>query len=188
MPKSSSLPVIREETIINRIFIVRGQKIMIDRDLAEMYGVETRTLKQAVRRNLNRFPEDFMFEMTGTEFENWRSQIVISKQDRKGLRYAPFCFTEQGVTMLSCILNSEKAIAVNIQIVRVFSRMREMLLTHKDIFVKLEQIEKKLLQHDHQIQKHGEDIQAVFEAIKALLAPPAETRSRIGFRRSEELE
>src|SRR6185437_16885732 len=137
-----------EESIISKIYLVRGRKVMLDRDLAELYGVETKVLKQAVRRNINRFPSDFMFEMTTEELEDWRSQFVTSKEDRQGLRYAPFCFTEQGVTMLSCVLNSERAIAVNIQIMRIYTRIREMLLTHKDILLKLEQLEKKVTGHD----------------------------------------
>ena len=137
-----------EESIISKIYLVRGRKVMLDRDLAELYGVETKVLKQAVRRNINRFPSDFMFEMTTEELEDWRSQFVTSKEDRRGLRYAPFCFTEQGVTMLSCVLNSERAIAVNIQIMRIYTRIREMLLTHKDILLKLEQLEKKVTGHD----------------------------------------
>ena len=137
-----------EESIISKIYLVRGRKVMLDRDLAELYGVETKVLKQAVRRNINRFPSDFMFEMTTEELEDWRSQFVTSKEDRQGLRYAPFCFTEQGVTMLSCVLNSERAIAVNIQIMRIYTKIREMLLTHKDILLKLEQLEKKVTGHD----------------------------------------
>ena len=93
-----------DEVVMTKIFIVRGQKVMIDRDLAELYGVETRVLKQAVRRNITRFPDDFMFEMTAEELSNWRSQFVTSISDKRGLRHAPFCFTEQGVTMLSCVL------------------------------------------------------------------------------------
>ncbi|GGB22951.1 ORF6N domain-containing protein [Puia dinghuensis] len=175
-----------EETIISKIYLIRGQKVMLDRDLAELYGVETKALKQAVRRNMNRFPPDFMFDMTVKELENWRSQNVTSKEDRQGLRYVPFCFTEQGVTMLSCILNSDRAIAVNILVIRVFTRMREMLMTHKDIFVKLEQIEKTLLKQDIRMNKHEEDIQMIFEAIKELFDPPVEPRPRIGFRRAGE--
>lgn len=151
MAKSNQSILFAEEAIINKIYLVRQQKVMIDRDLADLYGVETKVLKQAVRRNINRFPSDFLFEMNKTEFEDWRSQNVTSKEDRQGLRYAPFCFTEQGVTMLSCVLNSERAIAVNIQIIRVFTKMREMLLTHKDILLKLEQIEKKIAGHDEDI-------------------------------------
>lgn len=144
MPASKNISVVSDELIINKIYLVRGQKIMIDRDLAELYGVETKRLKEAVRRNKARFPEDFMFEMNEEEFENWRSHFASSKKDRQGLRYAPFCFTEQGVTMLSCILNSERAISVNIRLIRIFARMREVLLAHKDILLKLEQLERKI--------------------------------------------
>ena len=108
--------VLAEEAIISKIYLIRGQKVMIDRDLAGLYGVETKRLKEAVRRNASRFPSDFMFEMNKEEFEDWRTQNATSKEDKQGLRYAPFCFTEQGVTMLSCVLSRERAIAVNIQI------------------------------------------------------------------------
>jgi phage regulator Rha-like protein len=179
MAKSIKSIVVAEGIIISKIYLVRGQKVMIDRDLAELYGVETKVLKQAVRRNMNRFPPDFLFEMNKKELEDWRSQNVTSKEDRQGLRYAPFCFTEQGVTMLSCVLSSERAIAVNIQVIRVFTKMREMLLTHKDILLKLEQIERKVGGHD-------EDIQLIFKYLKQLLTPPQEPRPRIGFRRPDE--
>lgn len=176
-----------EEAIINKIYLIRGQKVMIDRDLAELYGVETRTLKQAVRRNITRFPPDFMFEMNPQELENWRTQFATSNSAKQGLRYAPFCFTEQGVTMLSCILNTEKAIAVNIRIIRVFTQMREMLLNHKDILVKIEQIEKQLLKQDTRMDDHEADIQAIFQVLKKLVeAPPETPRPRIGFRRPGE--
>jgi hypothetical protein len=181
MEKSKKAIAVPDEVIVNKIYFIRGQKVMIDRDLAELYGVETRSLKQAVRRNFKRFPKDFMFEMTGPEFENWRSQNVISKKDHQGLRYAPFCFTEQGVTMLSCILNSERAIAVNIRVIRIFTRLREMLLTHKDILLKLEQLERQVVQN-------SEDIQMIFTALKELVNQPAEPRPRIGFRRKDEKE
>jgi hypothetical protein len=177
---------VAEEAIISKIYLIRGQKVMLDRDLAELYGVETKALKQAVRRNINRFPSDFMFEMTQQELEDWRSQFVTSKEDRLGLRYAPFCFTEQGVTMLSCVLNSERAIAVNILVIRVFTKMREMLLTHKDILVKIEQIEKTLLQQDTRMNKYEDDIQMIFEALRELINPPVKPRPRVGFRRKDE--
>jgi hypothetical protein len=125
---------------------------MIDRDLAELYGVETRVLKQAVRRNIERFPEDFMFEMNKEEFDQWREENITASEDKHGLRYAPFCFTEQGVTMLSCVLNSKRAIQVNIQVIRIFTRLREMVLTHKDILLKLEQLERKVWQQDGDIK------------------------------------
>ncbi len=172
--------LLAEEAIMNMIYIVRGHRVMLDRDLAVLYGVETKVLKQAVRRNLIRFPKDFMFEMTKKEFENWRSQIVTSNSgDIMGLRYSPYCFTEQGLTMLSCILTSERAVAVNIQIIRAFHKMREMITTHKDILLKLEQLEKRVTDHD-------EDLKLIFSAIKQLLHPPPRQRTRIGFRRSGE--
>jgi len=179
---------IAEEAIVSKIYLIRGQKVMLDRDLAELYDVETKVLKQAVRRNINRFPTDFMFEMTPIELEDWRSQFVTSREDRQGLRYAPFCFTEQGVTMLSCVLNSDRAIAVNILVIRIFTRMREMLITNKDVLLKLEQIENTLLQQDTRISKHEEEIQVILKALKELLNPPAEPRLRIGFRRSGEVD
>jgi len=179
MAKLTKPMAVADEVIMNKIYLVRGQKVMIDRDLAELYGVETKRLKEAVRRNITRFPPDFLFEMDKEEFENWRTQNATSKEDKQGLRYAPFCFTEQGVTMLSCVLNSERAIAVNIQIIRIFTRIREMLLTHKDILLQLEKIERKLGQHD-------EDIQLIFDYLKQLLNPPQEPRPRVGFRRKDE--
>ena len=123
------------DVIQNKIFEIRGQKVMLDFDLAALYEVETKVFNQAVKRNIKRFPADFMFEMSREELENWRSQFVTSNSDKMGLRYSPFCFTEQGVAMLSSVLNSETAIRVNIQIIRVFTKMRELLSTHKDILL-----------------------------------------------------
>jgi phage regulator Rha-like protein len=182
MTKTKSLRggVLSNESIISKIYLIRNQKVMLDRDLAELYGVETKVLKQAVRRNANRFPKDFMFGMNKKEFENWRSQIVTSNSgDLMGLRHAPFCFTEQGVTMLACILNSERAISVNIQIIRIFTRMREMISTHKDILLKLKQLEKKVADHD-------ENMQLIFSTLKQMLNPPQSPGPRIGFRRNSE--
>ena len=122
MKKPVFLSTIPEETFISKIYVIRGQKVMIDRDLATLYGLKTKVLKQSVKRNIDRFPEDFMFGMSNTEFQNWRSQFVTSNSERMGLRYAPFCFTEQGVTMLSCVLNSKQAIETNIRIIRVFTK------------------------------------------------------------------
>jgi hypothetical protein len=170
---------VAEEKIISKIYLIRGKKVMLDRDLAALYGVETRALNQAVRRNTKRFPSDFMFRLTEKEMNNWKSQIVTSNKEIKGLRKLPLVFTEQGVAMLSSILNSEKAIAVNIQIIRIFSRIRELLLTHKDILLKLEQLEKRVSSHD-------ENIQLIFKYLKQLLSPPQTPRPRIGFRRSGE--
>jgi ORF6N domain-containing protein len=182
--------MVAEEVIVNKIYLIRGQKVMIDRDLAELYGVETKRLKEAVRRNISRFPADFMFEMSKEEFENWRTHFASSNSDdRMGLRYAPFCFSEQGVTMLSCVLNTERAIAVNIRIIRVFTRMREMLSTHKDILVKIEQIEKELFKQGVRMDEHEGDIQAIFQVLKKLVeAPPEQPRPRVGFRRADEVD
>lgn len=144
--------------------------------MANLYGVQTKVLKQAVKRNINRFPEDFMFEMSKIEIVDWRSQFVTSNaSDKMGLRYSPFCFTEQGVAMLSSVLKSPQAIEVNIQIIRIFTRMRAMVLNHKEILQKLEQIEKKSL-------KNSDDIILIFKYIKKLLNPnhPVK-RKRIGY-------
>jgi phage regulator Rha-like protein len=174
--------ILPEDAIINRIYLIRGKKVMIDRDLASLYGVETKRLKEAVRRNINRFPEDFMFEMTKDEFENWRSQFASSNSEKMGLRYAPFCFTEQGVSMLSSVLNSETAIEINIQIIRIFTRMREFLANHSELFLKMEQFEKTLLKQREINNKHDEDIEIIFEALKRLLKTDPEPRKRIGFK------
>ena len=143
--------MIPEEVIINKIYLIRGQKVMLDRDLAELYGVETRVLNQAVRRNEKRFPGDFMFQLSKEEMDDWKSQIVISNSEKMGLRKPPLVFTEQGVAMLSSVLNSDRAIMVNIQIIRVFTKIRRLLETHSEILRKLEQIEKKEIEHDQQI-------------------------------------
>jgi hypothetical protein len=125
---------------------------MLDRDLATLYGIETRVLKQAVKRNISRFPEDFMFELTKSEFENWRSQFVISNSDKMGLRYLPMAFTEHGVLMLSTVLKSDKAIQVNIQIMRIFAKVRQMLLDTTELKIDILQIQKKLENHDKNIE------------------------------------
>jgi hypothetical protein len=126
--------VIPDELIMSKIFLIRDKKVMLDNDLSELYEVETKQLKRSVRRNIKRFPEDFMFELTVKEFTNLRSQFGTSNWG--GVRYVPMAFTEQGVAMLSSVLNSERAIAVNIQIIRLFTKMRELLSTHKDILQK----------------------------------------------------
>lgn len=187
MAKSTKALVLSDEVIMNKIYIIRGQKVMIDRDLAQLYGVETKQLKRQVRRNIDRFPEDFMFEMTKNEFEEWRSQIGTSNSsDKMGLRYAPYVFTESGVAMLSSVLNSQTAIEVNIRIIRVFSKMREMLSTHKDILLKLEQLEKNMVKQEGSMKKYEDDIRMIFEVLKELLSPPQKPRQKIGFKRSNE--
>jgi cell shape-determining protein MreC len=167
-----------DETIINKIYIIREKKVMIDRDLAELYGVDTRVLNQSVKRNLKRFPDDFMFQLTDEEFRNLRSQIVTSSWG--GSRFRPMVFTEQGVAMLSSVLNSERAIFVNIQIIRVFTRMRAMIESHKEILRKLEMLEKKDIELD-------EKVTLIFEYLKELEQSKQEEtdlkqRKRIGFK------
>lgn len=172
---------IPDEVILNKIFLIRGQKVMIDRDLSELYGIETKVLKQAVRRNIERFPDDFMFEMTVNEFHDWRSQFVTSKSDMMGLRYSPYCFTEQGVTMLSCVLNSKKAVEINIRIIRVFIKMREMLIENLSLRMEIETIKKKLESQD-------KSIDLVFSYLDELMEkhenPPQ--RQLIGFKINKE--
>jgi len=148
-----------------------------------LYDVETKRLKEAVRRNISRFPEDFMFELTQEEFQQWRTQFLQSDADKMGLRHPPFAFTEHGVLMLASVLNSERAVQVNIQIVRIFTRMREMLLAHKDIIEKLSRIERKLADHDDKIL-------LIFEYLKQLEQDKQQqedqaNRRRIGFKRNE---
>jgi hypothetical protein len=179
MSETENKIMIPEEVIMSKIYFIRGEKVMLDRDLAELYGVETKYLKRQVRRNIVRFPDDFMFELTEQEFKEWRSQFVTSKEDKIGLRYSPMAFTEDGVAQLSTVLNSERAITVNLQIIRLFSKMRKMLLTHKDILLKLEQLEKQVVQN-------SEEIQMIFSAMKQLLYPPQEPRKQIGFKKSTE--
>jgi len=179
MAKADKELMIPDETVMNKIYLIRGQKVMLDRDLAELYGVETKVLNQAVKRNAARFPQDFMFQLTQGEFENLKSQFVTSSWG--GIRKLPYGFTEQGVSMLSGVLNSETAIRVHIQIIRVFAKMRKLLLTHKDILLQLEKMEKKLTGHD-------EDIALIFEYLKKLLNPPQTPRNKVGFRRKDEKE
>ena len=149
------------ERIQNVIYLIRGQKVMLDRDLAALYEVPTKVLKQAVKRHADRFPDDFMFVLERKEFMNWRSQFVTSNADRIGLRHAPMAFTEQGVAMLSSALNSSRAIQVNIAVMRAFVQLRAILSTHADLARKLEELEKK---YDTQFR-------AVFDAIRQLMTP-----------------
>lgn len=177
MPKSEKIHIITDELVMNKIYIIRGQKVMLDFELAKLYQVETKQLKRQVNRNSERFPDDFMFQLNKGEYENLRCQIGTSSWG--GARYLPMAFTEQGVAMLSSVLNSPTAINVNVQIIRVFTRMRALLLTQKDILLQLEKIEKKLGGHDEQIV-------LIFDYLKKLLTPLQPPRTRIGFRRKEE--
>ena len=153
------------------IFFIRGQRVMLDSHLARLYGVPTKRLKEQVRRNIARFPADFMFELNESELHILRSQFAASSITWGGSRYRPFVFTEQGVAMLSTVLNSERAIHVNIEIMRAFVKLREILSTHKDLAAKLEQLEKK---YDSQFK-------VVFDAIRQLMKPPTPPTRRIGF-------
>lgn len=178
MAKKQTETVITQEAIINKIYSIRGRKVMLDRDLAELYQVETKQLKRQVRRNIERFPEDFMFEITKEEFDNLRSQIGTSNWG--GTRYLPMVFTEQGVSMLSSVLNSDVAIKVNIQIIRTFTKMREMLLTNKDILMELENIKQKL-------GSNSNDIELIFNYLKQFEQAKQQeleyqSREKIGFK------
>lgn len=177
MPNENTPALIPEERIITKIYFLRNQKVMLDRDLAELYGVETKRLKESVKRNLFRFPEDFMFELTKEEFENWRTQFATSNSDRMGLRYAPMAFTEHGVLMLSSVLNSKQAISVNIQIMKIFTRVREMLADTLGIKLEIEEIKKKL-------QNQDKNIELVFSYLDELITKQEDPipRKRIGFK------
>ncbi|MBA4239227.1 MAG: DNA-binding protein [Sphingobacteriaceae bacterium] len=164
---------------MNKIYVIRNQKVMLDRDLAELYGVETKRLKEAVKRNLGRFPEDFMFELTEVELNNWRTQFATSNSDKKGLRYLPFAFTEQGVAMLSSVLNSEKAISVNIQIIRIFTRIRQMLSDNTELRLGIEELRKKT-------ENNTKNIEVVFQYLDELLDKKNEKpRTQIGYKTSK---
>jgi len=166
MTLKSLIPV---EIIENRIYLIREHKVILDIHLADLYGVETKLLKRAVKRNIDRFPDDFMIELSKEEFENLRCQIGTSSWG--GIRYKPYAFTEQGVAMLSSVLRSKRAIQVNIEIMRTFVKLRKLLLTHKDLARKLNELENK---YDHQFK-------VVFDAIKELMIPPEKEKRRIGF-------
>jgi hypothetical protein len=184
MAKKELQALVLEQKILNRIYVVRNEKVMLDRDLAELYGVETKRLKETVKRNLERFPKDFMFEMTATEFTKWKESTALSAADKQGLRYAPFCFTEQGVTMLSCILNSKTAIEVNLRVIRVFVKMREYALTHKEILMQLAKLEKEVSSNNKNTERNSKDIENIFMVLKELLEKESKPtpRNKIGFK------
>jgi len=160
--------IVSVELITSKIYFIRGVKVILDRDLAALYDVETRILKQAVRRNIQRFPEDFMFELSKEEFAHWRSQIVISNGDKMGLRYSPMAFTEQGVAMLSSVLNSDRAIQMNIQIMRTFTKLRHMISANEDLKRGLDELRKLT----------DERFQIVFETLDQLLAKEIKPASK----------
>ena len=170
MPKKSLIP---SESVVNKILVIRKQKVILDRDLAMMYGVETRALKQAVKRNIKRFPTDFMFTLSKKEIEKMVSQNVIPSKSYFG-GANPMAFSEQGVAMLSTVLNSERAIEVNILIMRAFVKLREIISTHKKVEEKLKEFENKLKKHDDQIVQ-------IIQVINQLITPPASPKKKIGF-------
>jgi hypothetical protein len=163
------------EIIERKIYMIRGHKVLLDSDLATLYGVEVKQLKRQVRRNIHRFPEDFMFQLQKEEYESLRSHFGALKRGGHA-KYFPYAFTEQGVAMLSSVLNSDQAIDVNIQIMRAFVKLREMLSSHKDLARKLAEMEKK---YDTQFK-------VVFDAIRQLMSPSVPKKSKIGFRREKD--
>jgi hypothetical protein len=174
MPRRSASATFLAEQIGQVILVLRRHRVLLDEDLAELYGVETRALVQAVKRNLSRFPSDFLFQLTAAEWAALKSQSVISNTRRGGRRYAPYAFTELGVAMLSSVLNSERAIAVNIEIMRAFVRIRELLASDKALALKFKQLEHKLATHDQAIA-------GILTAIRELMNPSAPKRRGIGF-------
>ena len=165
--------VVPLKNLMNKIIFLRGQKVMLDRDLAKLYSVETKVLNQAVARNPERFPEDFMYQLTNKEFTILKSQFVTSSWG--GRRYPPYAFTEQGIAMLSSVLHSERAINVNIAIMRAFVKLRELLLTNKEMNQKLQKIE----------AKYDKQFRVVFEVLQQLMETPAKPRKEIGFKRKK---
>ena len=166
--------VIPEEIIANKIFLIRDKKVMLDSDLAELYQVETKRLNEQIKRNISRFPEDFMFQLTKEEWTNLKSQFATSSWG--GRRSNPYVFTEHGVLMLSSVLNSDRAIAVNIKIMRVYTKIKEMLLTHKDLLLKMEEIEKKVSDQDEQIM-------TIFKYVKKFVMEESMPKQKIGYKK-----
>jgi hypothetical protein len=168
-----STVTIPDELVMNKIYFIREQKVMLDEDLAELYGIETKRLNEQVKRNIERFPGDFMFQLDEIEFIDLKSQNATSSWG--GRRKLPFAFTEHGVLMLSSVLNSKQAISVNIQIMRIYTKIRELLLAHKDVFIKVEQVEKKLIKQD-------EKIELLFNYLSKFIEKEDKPRVQIGFK------
>lgn len=186
MAKQETLSILPEEVVLNKIYVFRGHKVMLDSDLAELYGIETKVLKQALRRNISRFPDDFMFELLENEFEFLRSQIVTSKADKRGgSRYLPMMFTEQGVAMLSSVLKSDIAIKINIQIMRVFTRMRQLLTDNTDLRLEIAEIKNAVEKISRKQDGQDKNMELVFEYIDRLQdkieEPIPKERKKIGF-------
>ena len=177
--------LLNESEILTKIYFIRNRRVMIDKDLAELYGVETKVLNQAVKRQAKRFPEDFMFRLTETENSFLRSQFVtLENKNGQGAhsKYLPNVFTEQGVAMLSSVLNSDLAIDVNIQIIRVFTKFREIVANNTEILLKLERIQNELLKNSEKINKHDADIEIIFKYLKQLLSSSNNERKAIGYK------
>jgi len=170
--------IVTVNRIERMIYLIRGQKVILDSDLADLYGVETKALKRAVKRNHERFPEDFMFQLNNQEVTRLRCQNGTSKMGHGGSRYLPYAFTEQGVAMLSSVLNSKRAIEVNILIMRAFVHLREAIAGSKELARKLEELERRIASHD-------ESIQTLFQAIRQLMAPKEAPKKKIGFQLKE---
>jgi hypothetical protein len=179
--ENGPLDVTRTPAIEKRIYVIRGRQVMLDEDLADLYGVETKRLIEQVKRNLERFPEDFMFQLRKDEVAALRSQIATSNSGRGGRRYAPYVFTEQGVAMLSSVLRSKTAIAVHIEIMRAFVELRRIANSNVAIEKRLEQIERGMGAHDEQLEQ-------IFGALRQLIAPPAQPKRPVGFRVREDDE
>jgi len=173
--------VIPDETVINKIYYIREQKVMLDSDLAELYGIETFRLNEQVKRNIVRFPEDFMFQLTSDEWESLTSQFAMSKKGRGGRRTIPYVFTEHGVLMLSSVLNSEQAIQVNIQIMRIYTKIREMLAAHQDVFLRMEQVEKQMIKHDQKIE-------LLFDYLSKFIEREDRPREKMGYKIGDKKE
>jgi hypothetical protein len=178
MARAQHAAQVSGEQITQSILVFRGHKVLLDEDLATLYGVATGVLVQAVKRNIRRFPEDFMFQLTPAEWAVLRSRIVIPTSSRGGRRFAPYVFTEQGVAMLSSVLGSERAIAVNIQIMRAFVKLRELLASNKELARRFDELEARL---DKKLTEHDQAIAAILSAIRELMNPPTPKRRPIGF-------
>ncbi len=166
--------IIPQSEIASKIYIIRGKQVMLDKDLSEFYNVKTKALNQAAKRNIDRFPEDFMFQLSDKEYNTLRSQIVTSKSNRGGRRYYPYVFTEQGIAMLSSVLKSKQAIKINIQIMRTFVVFRKLILTNKELRLLITKLEKK-------INKNKDDIQLLANLMHQLLEPPKKPKIKMGF-------
>jgi hypothetical protein len=171
MSKKITIP---DEVIINKIYVIRGQKVMLDRDLADLYDVQTRRLKEKVRRNISRFPKEFMFELTKEELEEWRTEYASTNRDVMGIRIAPFVFTEHGILMLSSILSSEKAVQMNIQIIKTFVQLRRIANNYEGLMDKIQQME----------SQNNEQFSEIYEVLQRLLSKPEEKpRTKVGYKK-----